>query len=98
MGIGSPLPAGEGWVRVIKTGNSVQPSGNGIFRNTSHRGACLAVFFAPPGAGVLQVVLGESLDTRSMGILITGIKGKVISAVRIGVTGRKGHEPRAMKG
>ena len=85
-------------MRVIKNAIALLPSSNAKPRNSSYRGVWWVVFFESPAVGGLQVLLGESLDTRSMGILITGTKGKVISAVRIGVTGRKGHEPRAMKG
>jgi hypothetical protein len=33
-----------------------------------------------------------------MGILMRGTNGKVTSAVKMGVTGSRGHEPRAKKG
>lgn len=42
--------------------------------------------------------MDDSLVTRSMGMLMRGINGKVTSAVKMGVTGSNGHEPSAKKG
>ena len=63
-----------------------------------YRAAGLCASLASPAEGGMQVLMDDSLVTRSMGMLMRGINGKVPSAVMIGVTGNRGHEPSAKKG